>query len=172
VPGDARSVLKIDPVTLDCSLIGDLAETGDKWQGGFLAKNGVIFCIPENADRILRIVPPGCGGSETERDEYKNKKETGTTSFGNGSAAVSVLAAAAAAAGPVKEAAAATIEAASATDAISAISFGLVGLAIAVAAVVAGGLLKKSESSKPAPFGKPTASAPRKKGWASNVFVK
>jgi hypothetical protein len=39
-------------------VVGDLPSTKDKWQGAFLGRDGSIYGIPENADRILKITPP------------------------------------------------------------------------------------------------------------------
>jgi hypothetical protein len=39
------------------TLIGDLPTTKDKWQGGFLGKDGAIYGIPECAERILKVIP-------------------------------------------------------------------------------------------------------------------
>mmetsp|Transcript_17566 Transcript_17566/g.26589 ORF Transcript_17566/g.26589 Transcript_17566/m.26589 type:complete len:542 (+) Transcript_17566:48-1673(+) len=38
--------------------IGDkIPDTKDKWQGGFLGNDGSIYCIPENFNRIMKVVP-------------------------------------------------------------------------------------------------------------------
>ena len=68
IPADARSVLRIDtnPGVIDAgleaaaaavTLIGDLPETKDKWQGGFLGSDGAIYGVPECADHVLKVIP-------------------------------------------------------------------------------------------------------------------
>ena len=159
--GDASSVLRIDPETNECSLVGTLSDEPDKWQGGFLGANGVIFCIPENADRVLRIVPPGCGGTEAARAEGKKKKKKNTRDADKtGLSAVLAAAAAsgAAAVGPTEAAAAAATP-----DAGASLNLNL-GVAAAVAAALALGTAlgrgrrKKEDPPKPAARGK--------RGWA------
>ena len=60
VPCDAPSVLQIDPRLDTCNFLGSLGDMPDKYQGGFLNKeDGVVYCIPENAENILRVCPPG-----------------------------------------------------------------------------------------------------------------
>ena len=39
-------------------MIGNLPSIKDKWQGGFLVRNGAIYGIPENCDEILELLPP------------------------------------------------------------------------------------------------------------------
>ena len=58
-PSRANRVLKFDPETQQLpSLVGDdLGEGYNKWQGGALATDGVIYCIPNNATHILAIDP-------------------------------------------------------------------------------------------------------------------
>ena len=58
-PADANRVLKFDPETQQLpSLVGDdLGERGCKWQGGALAIDGVIYCIPYCSAQILTIDP-------------------------------------------------------------------------------------------------------------------
>jgi len=73
IPSDAECVLKIDtnPSDKNRGIINDddrisllniendfmsNKKVTDKWQGGFLAEDGNIYAIPENADRILRVV--------------------------------------------------------------------------------------------------------------------
>lgn len=36
---------------------GNLSSMKDKFQGGFLGRDGNIYCIPENAERVLKITP-------------------------------------------------------------------------------------------------------------------
>jgi len=36
-------------------LFGNLSKTKDKFQGGFIGNDDAIYCIPENADRVMKI---------------------------------------------------------------------------------------------------------------------
>jgi hypothetical protein len=60
-PFNANRVLKFDPGTQRLPwLVGDdLGEGRDKWQGGALATDGVIYCIPHSypSSRVLTIDP-------------------------------------------------------------------------------------------------------------------
>ena len=71
IPCDAPSVLKIDPSSMDLenavTFIGDLGDMPDKYQGGFIAQDGVIYCIPENAEHVMRIHPPRSEDSATPK---------------------------------------------------------------------------------------------------------
>ena len=58
VPSNAERVLKIDPTTDTCSLIGPVLEPGtvNKWYGGLVTADGsAIWAIPYNASRLLKI---------------------------------------------------------------------------------------------------------------------
>lgn len=72
VPANANTVLKIDtnPNTpldieyLDCNLARDswfentdYNNLEDKWQGGFLGRDGNIYGIPECVDRVMKLTP-------------------------------------------------------------------------------------------------------------------
>jgi hypothetical protein len=51
-------ILKFDTLTQICSLVGsDFGDTCDKWCGGAVTSNGVIYCIPCSATQILVIDP-------------------------------------------------------------------------------------------------------------------
>ncbi|KAL7504022.1 hypothetical protein ACHAXN_001722 [Cyclotella atomus] len=74
VPSNARGILRIDSrpelVTsiaahdpARVSVIGNLPDTKDKWQGGFLVGNGSIYGIPENCDKVLEVKPTGSDGN-------------------------------------------------------------------------------------------------------------
>lgn len=74
VPSNARGILRIDSrpelVTsiaahdaTRVSVIGNLPDTKDKWQGGFLVGNGSIYGIPENCDKVLEVKPTGSDGN-------------------------------------------------------------------------------------------------------------
>jgi len=59
-PCDAERVLMIDTKTDECRQIGPrfLDTTMNKWQNGFLAKDGCVYGIPQRAPGILKISPP------------------------------------------------------------------------------------------------------------------
>ncbi|KAL7566733.1 hypothetical protein ACA910_017785 [Epithemia clementina (nom. ined.)] len=58
IPQSATHVLKIDPVTSTCSLIGPSFPGRWKWYGGLLGKtDGAIYGVPQNAGHVLRIHP-------------------------------------------------------------------------------------------------------------------
>ena len=55
-PADHDRVLKYNPATQNRSMIGDsYDDREDKWLGAVLASDGFIYCIPYNANDILRI---------------------------------------------------------------------------------------------------------------------
>jgi len=56
-PFNANRVLKFDPETQQLpSLVGDDLDPGfEKWKGGALASDGVIYCIPYCATQVLAI---------------------------------------------------------------------------------------------------------------------
>ena len=57
-PCDAEQVLRVDLETDECKLIGPKFMEGmNKWQNGFLAKDGAIYAIPQRAHGILKITP-------------------------------------------------------------------------------------------------------------------
>jgi hypothetical protein len=58
-PRKANRVLKFDPETQQLpSLVGDgFGVQGDKWNGGALATDGVIYCIPLSSSKVLAIDP-------------------------------------------------------------------------------------------------------------------
>ena len=55
VPGHAKQVLKLDPVTAKVSLVGGPYKGKYKWLRGATAPDGCIYCIPCHADKVLRI---------------------------------------------------------------------------------------------------------------------
>jgi hypothetical protein len=58
VPQSAWHVLKIDPATDTCSLVGPTLKGKYKWYGGVVGKNdGAIYCVPQNSPHVLRIHP-------------------------------------------------------------------------------------------------------------------
>ncbi|HCK92569.1 MAG TPA: hypothetical protein DHW71_06260, partial [Gammaproteobacteria bacterium] len=71
VPSHAKQVLKIDPENMTTTLIGDEIDPGlyrpkgkYKYGGSCLGDNGMIYCIPSDADRVLKI--------DTENDTVKH----------------------------------------------------------------------------------------------------
>ena len=55
IPQNASSVIKINPFTDECTLIGSLAEGGHKWHGGNVGPDGNIYGIPCHADNVIKI---------------------------------------------------------------------------------------------------------------------
>jgi len=61
-PCSANHVLKFDPETQQLTSLvgddlGDLGEGRDKWQGGALATDGIIYCIQHYSTQVLVIDP-------------------------------------------------------------------------------------------------------------------
>lgn len=56
VPQSAWHVLKIDPRTDTCSLVGPTLAGKYKWYGG-VESGGAIYCVPQNSSHVLRISP-------------------------------------------------------------------------------------------------------------------
>jgi len=54
VPQSAWHVLKIDPKTDKCTLVGPTLKGKYKWYGGVVA-DGAIYCVPQNSPHVLRI---------------------------------------------------------------------------------------------------------------------
>jgi hypothetical protein len=48
-------VLRIKPATQSVEVFGELAEGGWKWHGGVVSPDGDVYCIPNNAPRVLKI---------------------------------------------------------------------------------------------------------------------
>jgi hypothetical protein len=58
VPQSAWHVLKIDPKTETCSLVGPTLEGKYKWYGGVVGTDdGAVYCVPQNSPHVLRIAP-------------------------------------------------------------------------------------------------------------------
>lgn len=58
VPQSAWHVLKVDPVTDTCSLVGPTLRGKYKWYGGVVGEtDGAIYCVPQNSPHVLRITP-------------------------------------------------------------------------------------------------------------------
>jgi hypothetical protein len=56
IPQSSLHVLKIDPSTDTCSLVGPSLPGKYKWYGG-VESNGAIYCVPQNSPHVLRIHP-------------------------------------------------------------------------------------------------------------------
>ena len=52
VPSDASSVLRIVPSEGVLSVLGGLAPSRNKWQGGVLGRDGHVYCIPCDAPQV------------------------------------------------------------------------------------------------------------------------
>lgn len=62
-PCDAERVLRIDTITDEVSLVGpELLDGENKYQNGFVGRDGCLYGIPQRATGILRITPPGVEG--------------------------------------------------------------------------------------------------------------
>lgn len=57
IPQFAERVLKIDPRTDACTLIGAPFPGRNKWYGGLLGTDNCIYGVPQNATGVLRIDP-------------------------------------------------------------------------------------------------------------------
>lgn len=57
IPQSALHVLKIDPITEKCSLVGPPLPGKYKWYGGVPCSDGAIYCVPQNSSHVLRIHP-------------------------------------------------------------------------------------------------------------------
>jgi hypothetical protein len=57
IPQSALHVLKIDPKTDICSLVGPELPGKYKWYGGVPTSDGAIYCVPQNSPYVLRIHP-------------------------------------------------------------------------------------------------------------------
>lgn len=49
-------------------------KTLEKWEGGVIAKNGVMYCMPNNHKAVLQIVPP-CVPSREDLHKARDEKE-------------------------------------------------------------------------------------------------
>ena len=59
-PCDAEYVLKFDMESDECQLVGPhLTEGENKFQNGFVGRDGCIYGCPQRASGVLRIIPPG-----------------------------------------------------------------------------------------------------------------
>lgn len=56
VPQSALHVLKIDPSTDSCELVGPELPGRCKWYGGVVGNDGAMYAIPHNSSHVLRIL--------------------------------------------------------------------------------------------------------------------
>ena len=64
-PCDAERVLRIDNETFELSLVGpELLEGENKYQNGFVSKDGCVYGIPQRASGVLRVIPGYLLGNE------------------------------------------------------------------------------------------------------------
>lgn len=66
-PCDSEQVLRIDNKTFDLSLVGpELLEGENKYQNGFVSKDGCVYGIPQRSAGVLRIIPGYLRGDGAE----------------------------------------------------------------------------------------------------------
>jgi len=66
-PCDAERVLRINNQTLDLSLVGpELLEGENKYQNGFVTRDGCLYGIPQRASGVIRIVPSAVHGGKED----------------------------------------------------------------------------------------------------------
>jgi hypothetical protein len=64
-------VIQIDPGTDSVHFLVNLGDLPDKYQGGFLNRDdGVVYCIPENAENVMRICPVGSDAHPPPRSGF------------------------------------------------------------------------------------------------------
>jgi hypothetical protein len=62
-PCDAERVLRIDNDTFELKLVGpQLLEGENKYQNGFVSRDGCLYGIPQRASGVLRIIPSSVSG--------------------------------------------------------------------------------------------------------------
>uniref|UniRef100_A0A7S4V5L1 Uncharacterized protein n=1 Tax=Ditylum brightwellii TaxID=49249 RepID=A0A7S4V5L1_9STRA len=75
-PCDAERVLRIDMKTDELSLVGpELLEGENKYQNGFVARDGCLYGIPQRAAGVLRVVPPGIQRVDANGNVMDDTKE-------------------------------------------------------------------------------------------------
>jgi hypothetical protein len=80
IPLAAETILKIDtssdePVVTTYKL-PEPCHGLAKWEGGVLAKNGIMYCCPNNFKGVLRIAP---GGSKVKKSASESNEEKGAS---------------------------------------------------------------------------------------------
>lgn len=79
-PCDAERVLRIDCGTDELSLVGSLLLEGEnKFQNGFVGRDGCLYGIPQRASGVLRIIP---GVITTSGDDHVDIMDCGETVIG------------------------------------------------------------------------------------------
>lgn len=77
VPGTAKYVLRIDTDTFQCETVGpflsdvvtsSLKRNEFKWLRAIRDRNGILWGLPSNANRVIKITPPR--GTEAEKIEF------------------------------------------------------------------------------------------------------
>ena len=77
VPGTARYCLRINTETLQCETVGpflsdvvksSLKRNEFKWLRAIRDRNGILWGLPSNANRVIKITPPR--GTEAEKFEF------------------------------------------------------------------------------------------------------
>jgi len=75
-PCDAEYVLRIDMVTDELKLVGPrMTEGENKFQNGFVGRDGCIYGIPQRSSGVLRIVPPGVKRYNFQDEELSSDEE-------------------------------------------------------------------------------------------------
>jgi hypothetical protein len=75
-PCDAERVLRIDCVTDEVRLVGPvLLEGENKFQNGFVGRDGCLYGIPQRASGVLRIIPGSLIASSRDRNSSFSGKE-------------------------------------------------------------------------------------------------
>jgi hypothetical protein len=75
-PCDAEYVLKFDMETDECKLVGPhLTEGENKFQNGFVGRDGCIYGCPQRASGVLRIIPPGVARYDRNGSALPNDEE-------------------------------------------------------------------------------------------------
>ena len=46
-----------------------------KWEGGVMANNGIMYCMPNNHKAVLKIIPEGMKTCPSDKDENESKEE-------------------------------------------------------------------------------------------------
>lgn len=64
IPQSASYVLRIDPVSDNCTFVGPKLSGKYKWYGGLPASDGAIYGIPHNSGSVLRICPSANEGDD------------------------------------------------------------------------------------------------------------
>ena len=74
IPQNSKHVLRIHPQD-GVTLHGSLGDGGHKWHGAATSPDGVIVCVPSNADSVLCIQPPITKGDENTAENIRQIPE-------------------------------------------------------------------------------------------------